>query len=78
MILPYPMFYDQMLGYAQRLPAGKKGVTTQIKNLLIWRLPTLPFRVPSVVQVFTAVFGMRTGVTPASSHQITRFFSIEA
>ena len=36
---------------------------------LSWRLPTLPLRVPSAQEGLTAVFGMRTGVTPPTNHQ---------
>ncbi len=38
-------------------------------NSLCWRLPTLPLRVPSVLEGLTAVFGKRTGVTPLTKHQ---------
>ncbi len=38
-------------------------------NILCWRLPTLPLRVPSVLEGLTAVFGKRTGVTPPTKHQ---------
>ena len=36
---------------------------------LFWRLATLAFRLPSPQLGLTAVFGMRTGVTPAINHQ---------
>src|SRR3989338_6932106 len=38
-------------------------------STLCWRLPTLPFRVPSALEGLTAVFGMRTGVPPPTKHQ---------
>ena len=38
-------------------------------NALFWRLPTLPLRVPSALVGLTSVFGMRTGITPLTSHQ---------
>jgi hypothetical protein len=40
-----------------------------VLNILCWRLPTLPLRVPSVLEGLTAVFGKRTGVTPLTKHQ---------
>ncbi len=40
-----------------------------VLNILCWRLPTLPLRVPSVLEGLTAVFGKRTGVTPPTKHQ---------
>lgn len=34
-----------------------------------WRLPTLPLRVPSVLESLTAVFGMGTGMASLTNHQ---------
>ena len=36
---------------------------------MFWRLATLALRLPSPQLGLTAVFGMRTGVTPATNHQ---------
>src|SRR3989344_6432244 len=51
---------------APHLRAGRLRVLLKIA---FWRLATLPFRVPSPQPGLTAVFGMRTGVTPAINHQ---------
>ena len=40
---------------------------------MCWRRPTLAFRLPSAQKGLTAVFGMRTGVSPSPNHQHTIF-----
>jgi len=40
-------------------------------NTRIWRLATLPQKaVPSLLLGLTSVFGMGTGISPATNHQI--------
>src|SRR3989344_1535103 len=48
-------------------PAYRRQVP--LLSSLFWRLPTLPRRVPSALVGLTSVFGMRTGITPLTSHQ---------
>ena len=40
---------------------------------MCWRRPTLALRLPSAQTGLTAVFGMRTGVTPSPNHQHITF-----
>ena len=41
----------------------------EMLKITFWRLATLAFRLPSPQEGLTAVFGMRTGVTPPMKHQ---------
>ena len=43
-----------------------------VLSILCWRLATLALRLPSPQLGLTAVFGMRTGVPPATKHQHRR------
>ena len=42
-------------------------------NSKSWRLATFPVRVSSPQQSLTSVFGMRTGITSATNHQLLKF-----
>ena len=67
---PSPTFSGTVFGKNSKTTTLRRNIGAfRFLNTLFWRLATLALRLPSPQLGLTTVFGMRTGVTPATKHQ---------